>query len=92
VMKEELGAFAGDRELTPELVERLKADFVAQPRVFERLRDEVPEFYDAFIRVRDVRLASAISEEEARGSAPIVAVVGLGHLSGVEAALAWPRA
>lgn len=91
VMDEELGALAGDQELTPEVVEKLKGSMMSQPRLFDRLRDEVPEFYDTFVQARDLCLASAIAAEEEHGSRSIVAVVGLGHLQGIERALSWTR-
>jgi len=91
VMWEEVGESMATEEITPEFVEKMKTNFVLNSRLFDRLRDEVPEFYETLIQSRDKFLASAISEEEERGSASIVGVVGLGHLKGIEEALQWSR-
>lgn len=89
VMQDEIGkmGFKMEDEITPDMVDSLKAAVVGNPRVMERLKEEVPEFYIPFIGDRDAALAAAIHAEDERGSRKIVAVVGLGHAAGIRAAL-----
>lgn len=91
VVSEEMGDLADGQELTQELVERLKVEVISKGRFVQRLRDEVPEFYEVFLRARDVRLAGALRAEAELGARKLVAVVGLAHVDGIQRELGWPK-
>jgi len=88
---DKLGVHQGG-EITPKMLDDAKALLADNPAMLVRLKQELPQFYDAFIGSRDTALASAIASEEDAGCSTIVAVVGMGHVMGIQdrlAALQW---
>ena len=52
--------------------------------VIEKIKNEIPEFYDILIHQRNVYMANEIVKLRKKGANKIVLVIGAGHLVGIE--------
>ena len=74
-------------ELTTAIIETLKEDEMYRTRLFARLEQDVPEFFQAFLKERDYLMSESILREFDRRPEEvktIVGVVGLAHVPGME--------
>mmetsp|Transcript_5524 Transcript_5524/g.13846 ORF Transcript_5524/g.13846 Transcript_5524/m.13846 type:complete len:379 (-) Transcript_5524:171-1307(-) len=74
-------------ELTTAIIEALKEDETYRTRLFGRLEQDVPEFFQAFLKERDYLMSESIIREFDRRPKEvrtIVGVVGLAHVPGME--------